>query len=171
MMTSDTLDTPLLTAAMQLIWHEAELLDRKNYKGWLDLWTTDGFYVVPIDQETTDFAATLNYIYDDHTMRGLRVERMSGGFSASASDSAQTVRTISRFVEVDAGVANPDAPVDTIKVRSAQIILASKRGVMTLFGANLTHRIVIGDNGLRIADKVVRLIDSADALPAIGFLL
>ncbi|MGI4855728.1 MAG: aromatic-ring-hydroxylating dioxygenase subunit beta [Janthinobacterium lividum] len=151
-------------AATRLIWREAELLDRKNYTAWLDLWTTGGFYVIPIDPDTEDFAASLNYVYDDQTMRGLRVERMSGGYSASASDAARTVRSVSRFV---AG----ELTDDIIEIRSSQIVAANKRGVTTLFGADLTHRIRVANDQAWIVDKVIRLIDSHEALSAIGFLL
>ena len=83
--------------AIEVIWREAEMLDRRDYRAWLDLWDASGFYVVPIDPQATDFAATLNYAYDDQHMRELRVQRMTSGYSASASDAARTVRTVSRF--------------------------------------------------------------------------
>ena len=150
--------------AVQFIWREAEMLDRREYREWLELWDKDGTYVVPIDPRTSDFAATLNYAYDDHEMREKLVQRMTSGFSASASDAARTVRTVSRFT-------NASEEANTIEVRSAQILIAYKRGVPTIFAADLTHRIHCNGDELRLAQKVVRLIDSTDALNAIGFLL
>jgi 3-phenylpropionate/cinnamic acid dioxygenase small subunit len=168
---TDTLDTlntlatrEIFARAVGLIWREAELLDRKDYRAWLDLWDPLGFYVVPIDPATTDFAATLNYAYDNHELRGKRVERMTSGFSASANDAARTVRTISRFTF-------PETGDDLVEVRSAQVIVAHKRGATTLFAADLTHRVSFMEGRPRIVQKVIRLIDSADALNAIGFLL
>ncbi|MFL9886343.1 aromatic-ring-hydroxylating dioxygenase subunit beta [Paraburkholderia agricolaris] len=150
--------------AIELIWREAELLDRKDYREWLSLWDPAGFYVVPIDPATTDFAATLNYAYDDQVMREKRVQRMMSGYSASASDAARTVRTVSRFT------LTSDTS-DEVEVSSAQIIVAYKRGKSTLFAADLTHRISFASGEPRIAQKVIRLIDSTEALSAIGFLL
>ncbi|CAG4897197.1 aromatic-ring-hydroxylating dioxygenase subunit beta [Paraburkholderia saeva] len=152
------------TAAVELIWREAELLDRKDYRAWLDLWTPSGFYVVPIDHATTDFASTLNYVFDDQDMREKRVQRMVSGYSASASDAARTVRTVSRFT------LTSDA-ADVVEVNSSQVIVACKRGTTTLFAADLTHRIRFTDGEPRIEQKVIRLIDSNEALNAIGFLL
>lgn len=151
-------------AAIELIWREAELLDRKDYRAWLDLWDTSGFYVVPIDPDTTDFAATLNYAYDDQDMREKRVQRMTSGYSASAIDAARTVRTVSRFTLTS-------DTADIVEVNSAQVIVAYKRGTSTLFAADLTHRISFADGEPRLAEKVIRLIDSTEALSAIGFLL
>jgi 3-phenylpropionate/cinnamic acid dioxygenase small subunit len=149
---------------VQFIGLEAELLDRKDYRAWLDLWSPSGIYVVPIDPETTDFAATLNYAYDDQHMRELRVERLTSGYSPSAADVARTVRTVSRFT-----IASAFANI--VESRSAQIVVAYKRGAATLFAADVEHRISFAESEPRIEQKVVRLIDSTDTLNAIGFLL
>lgn len=157
------LDTPL-GRAIAFAWHEAELLDSKNYEAWGKVWADDGHYVVPIDPDTTDFASTLNYAYDDARMRQLRIERFTSGLSMSAADSAVTVRTVSRFTLVA-------LEGDEIELRSAQLLAAYKRGTTTLFAANLTHRIRFAEDGPKLVRKVVRLVNSQDALNALGFLL
>lgn len=159
----NTLSQPL-AQAIEFVWMEAELLDRKDYAAWSALWTEDGRYVVPIDPDTTDFEATLNYAYDDARMRALRIERLTSGFSPSAVDAAKTVRTVSRFTlgEVDG---------DLVEVRSAQILYGYKRTVHTAYVADLTHRIRFTAAGPRLEQKVVRLINSTDSLHALGFLL
>ena len=162
--TNALLMQPVFAKAVQFIWREAEILDRKDYRAWLDLWSPKGFYVVPIDPLATDFADTLNYVYDDETMRALRVQRLSSGYSPSVTDAARTVRTVSRFT-----MSSDSA--DTVDVRSAQVVVAYKRGVSALFAADVEHRIDLSGGEPRIVQKVVRLIDSADALNAIGFLL
>jgi 3-phenylpropionate/cinnamic acid dioxygenase small subunit len=150
--------------AIEFIWREAELLDRRDYRAWLDMWDPEGYYVVPIDPQTTDYTSTLNYAYDDHHMRELRVQRMTSGFSASASDAARTVRTVSRFT------FSGDS-ADLVEVKSSQIVIAYKRGLSTIFAADLTHTIDMSSGEPRLSEKVIRLIDSTEALSAIGFLL
>lgn len=157
------LATPL-GRAIAFIWQEAELLDRKDYEAWGELWADDGYYIVPIDPDTTDFAATLNYAYDDARMRRLRIDRFASGFSMSAADSATTVRTVSRFA-----LANTDG--DEVEVHSAQLLAAYKRGNITLFAGNLTHRVRFTADGPKLVQKVIRLVNSQDALNALGFLL
>ncbi|WP_249353564.1 aromatic-ring-hydroxylating dioxygenase subunit beta [Rhodococcus sp. USK13] len=104
-------------------------------------------------------------VYDDGRMRRLRVERMLQGYSPSAVAAARTVRVISRFTEHEI--------TDTsVTIRSAQIVNAFKRNDFLTFGANLTHTIVFDDEGPdKISLKVVRLIDSEDAVSASGYLL
>lgn len=164
-MSNDTLNgfSGPLAQAIEFVWREAELLDRKDYAQWSDLWSEEGIYVVPI-AEGDDFEANLNYAFDDARMRALRIERLSAGFSPSAVDAAKTVRSVSRFRLVEAAG-------DLVEVHSAQILYAYKRGVHTPFVADLEHRIRFTAEGPRLERKVVRLINAQDALGAIGFLL
>jgi 3-phenylpropionate/cinnamic acid dioxygenase small subunit len=97
-------------------------------------------------------------------MRELRVQRMVSGYSASASDAARTVRTVSRFTLTSNAA-------DVVEVKSAQVIVAYKRGASTIFAADLTHKISFATGEPRLVEKVIRLIDSTEALSAIGFLL
>ncbi|MFJ8812342.1 aromatic-ring-hydroxylating dioxygenase subunit beta [Amycolatopsis thermoflava] len=165
---TDTITVPLtdvrVARAVELVWREAELLDRKDYLVWQELYTDDACYIVPIDPDTEDFAGTLNMIYDDARMRAMRVTRMTEGYAIAAVDAARTVRTVSRFV--------PETVTDTeVVLRSAQVLIAYKRGRHDIWAADVRHRVRLSDSGDRIAEKVVRLVDSEDAVPAAGFLL
>ena len=150
--------------AIQLVWHEAALLDAKDYETWLALYTDDASYVIPIDARTEDFDNTLNMVYDDARMRRMRVTRLVEGYSISAVDSARTVRTVSRFTV--------ESVSDTeVTLRSAQVLVSFKRGTHAVLGADLTHRIALSDGGDRIAHKVVRLVNSEAAVNPSGVLL
>lgn len=157
---------PRLTRAIELIWREADLLDRKDYHTWQHLYTADGRYVVPIDRTTDDFDNTLNMVYDDARMRGMRVVRMTEGYAIAAVDAAVTTRTVSRFVP-------EHVTDDEVQLRAAQILVAFKRGRHDIWAGDVEYRIRLGAAATedRIASKVIRLIDSEDAVPAAGFLL
>lgn len=157
---------PRVARAIELVWREAELLDRKQYATWQDLYAEDGRYVIPINPGTEDFDNTLNMVYDDARMRRMRVTRMTEGYAIAAVDAARTVRTVSRFI--------PETVRDTqVVLRSAQILIAYKRGHHHIWAADLTHHIRLSPHGPhadRIALKVIRLVDSEDPVPAAGFL-
>ncbi|MGW0038417.1 aromatic-ring-hydroxylating dioxygenase subunit beta [Gordonia sp. NPDC003376] len=167
-MTTVTTSTndPRLQRAIDLIWHEADLLDHAAYEEWQRLYSADGLYIIPIDRDGSDFENTLNMVYDDATMRKSRVARMTEGYAIAAVDAARTVRTVSRFVPVD--VAD-----DEVTVRAAQILVAYKRRSHDLWAAEVTHtvRLTPGSGSDLIVRKVIRLIDSDDVVPAAGFLL
>ncbi|MER7397737.1 aromatic-ring-hydroxylating dioxygenase subunit beta [Streptomyces sp. NPDC000151] len=152
-------------AAIALIWHEARLLDAKEYGAWDTLWAPGGTYVVPIDPDTTDFAATLNLVYDDDRLRRMRIERLTGGFSLSAAAAARTVRTVSGFT-----VTARDE--DTIELRSAMVLVGHKREETFVLAADVTHHLVFDQReNPRIQRKIIRLVNSQDAVTASGFLL
>jgi 3-phenylpropionate/cinnamic acid dioxygenase small subunit len=158
------LDDPRALAALSLIWREARLLDAKRYEEWDTLWAEGGEYVIPIDPETTDFAGSLNLVYDNDRMRRMRIERLTSGYSISAVAAARTVRTVSRFVVVHADSGS-------VELSSAQVLVGHKRDDTFVLGADLTHRIVFDEAGPRIALKVIRLVNSHESVSAAGFLL
>lgn len=155
---------PRVLRAIELVWKEAAALDAKDYPAWEEMFTDEGFYVIPIDPETTDFASSLNMIYDDKRMRHMRVERMMQGYAPSAVAAARTARVVSRFTVEEVSDA-------TVVIRSAQILSAFKRNEFHTIGAELTHTIALSEDGDRIAEKVARLINSEDAVSAAGFLI
>jgi hypothetical protein len=92
--TAATAKTVLAEAACVTV-----VADRESdiYAEWATLWSDSGKYIIPIDPDTEDFEATLNYAYDDARMRDLCIERLTAGYSPSAVDAAKTIRTVSRF--------------------------------------------------------------------------
>ncbi|QGU08634.1 3-phenylpropionate dioxygenase subunit beta [Corynebacterium occultum] len=155
---------PRVLRAIELVWQEATLLDEKNYPAWEELFTDEGMYVIPIDAETTDYASSLNMVYDDKRMRRLRVERMMQGYAPSAVAAARTVRVISRFTVTEVNDHQ-------VVLRSAQLLSAFKRNEFQTIGAELTHTIALADSGDKITEKVARLLNSEDAVNAAGFLI
>lgn len=153
-----------LHTACEFMWHEADLLDRRAYDEWLNLWTEDGLYIVPLEKDTEDYAEVLNLAYDDAQMRKMRVERLQGRFSISAHAASTTVRTVSRFVVVE--------QLDKeITVRAAQHLADYRRDNLSISAANILVTLKETSNGLRLARKVVTLVNSEDAVAGIGYLL
>jgi 3-phenylpropionate/cinnamic acid dioxygenase small subunit len=155
-----------VSRAIDLVWREAELLDRKRYADWQELYADDATYVIPIDRDAEDFEDILNMVFDDKRMRAMRVTRMTEGYAIAAVDAATTVRTVSRFVPAEVSDTH-------VQLRAAQVLVAFKRGRHDLWAADVDYTIRLGALGAqdRLVRKVIRLVDSADAVPAAGFLL
>ena len=135
-------DTRVLQA-IELVWHEAALLDAKDYQTWDALWTDEGRYVIPIDPDTDDFDGSLNMVNDDTRMRRMRIERLTSGYSMSALAAARTVRTVSRFTV-------EDRTDDSITLKSAQILVGFKRDDQQTLAA-FRHRSDSRDNDISMA--------------------
>lgn len=153
-----------LQEAMEFIWREAEMLDRLDYKPWLDLWTPDGLYIIPIEREEGDPAARLNIVYDGAEMRAARVKRLISGFSMSSAPPARTVRTVSRFVVQAQGP-------DRIELRCAQMLVEYKYGRTRVLAADVDFTLVRSGGALKIDRKSIQLVNSDDPLFGIGYLL
>ena len=153
-----------LQEAVEFIWREADLLDAQDYAGWLALWTEAGYYILPIERDSEDYAAHLNVIYDDRAMREARIKRLQSGLSMSASPSARTVRTVSRFR------ALPDAAGACV-IRCAQQLVEYKYDRTRILAADVSYRLLRRGQDLALDQKVVRLINSDEALFGIGYLL
>ena len=162
-MTTPVKDTALVDA-MAFVWLEADRLDHREFDDWLDMWTKDGRYVVPVEPGVADFEAYLNYAYDDHEMRGKRVERMMGGDSVSATPLARTVRSLSRF-----RLLSDDGR--TLELRCMQHLTEYRRGRLRSHVADVEYRLERAGGGFKIARKVVRLINAGHALTGISYIL
>lgn len=154
----------LLQEVTAFIWQEGDMLDHGEYEGWLKMWTEKGTYIIPIDPKETDFENTLNYAYDDHHMRELRVQRLTGGESISTSPQPRTVRMQSRFrVLADDGAQ--------VTVRCAQNIREFRKESLKFYSADLTYELIRSEGSFKIQRKVISLINSDDALAGIGYIL
>jgi len=154
----------LLNEVTAFIWQEGDMLDHGDFVDWLDLWTETATYIIPIDPQETDFENTLNYAYDDHHMRQLRVTRLTSGESISTTPRARTVRSQSRFrllSDVD-GV---------ITVRCAQNLREFRKDVLKQYTADVTFELVRSGDSFKIQRKLIQLINSTDTLAGIGYIL
>lgn len=158
------MNTELLLSATAFVWAEADMLDHAEYAAWLDLWTPDGRYIVPIDAEGEDFDNTLNYAHDDADMRSKRVARLTGGESMSTQPRARTVRNVSRL-----RILRQDG--EAITLRGAQDLRDFRKDAFHQHTADVTWDLVRNGGSWRIRRKVVRIINSADTLTSIGYVL
>lgn len=157
-----TTDQALMAEVTAFLWAEADMLDARAYEDWLDLWTEDGLYIMPIG-EGENYADSLNLCYDDAKMRRDRIGRFRQGFSISSAPPAQTVRSLSRFV-IDA------ADQESVTVRCAEQLVEEKFGRQRLFAANVTYTLLRAEGGFRIRQKVARLLNSDGMLTSLSYL-
>lgn len=152
----------LLWDVTTYIWAEADILDRQDYDAWLNLWSEDGLYIMPMEAGD-DYANQLNLCYDNTKMRKDRIGRFQAGFSISSAPPAQTVRTISRVV-IDS-VDN-----DTIIVRAAEHLVENKFGRQRVWAGNVSYTLNVTEDGFVLRGKVVRLLDSDGMLNSFSYL-
>jgi len=154
----------LLNQVTAFIWQEADMLDHSEFEAWLALWAPKGTYIIPIDPDETDLENTLNYAYDNHHMRELRVKRLTSGESISTSPRARTVRTLSRFRLLS------DAD-GVVTVRCAQNLREFRKDLLKHYTADITFELLRDGDSFTIQRKLIKLINSTDTLAGIGYIL
>jgi 3-phenylpropionate/cinnamic acid dioxygenase small subunit len=154
----------LLNQVTAFVWAEGDMLDHGEFDTWLNLWTDKGTYIIPIDPKEEDFENSLNYAYDDHHMRELRVQRLTGGESISTSPQPRTVRTLSRF-----RVLFED--VEHVTVRCAQNVREFRKDSLKHYSADIVYELQRTGDSFKIQRKLIRLINSDDTLAGIGYIL
>ncbi|MFT6329417.1 MAG: 3-phenylpropionate/cinnamic acid dioxygenase small subunit [Bermanella sp.] len=157
------LDTQLLADVTAFLNIEADILDNKDYLQWLELWLESGLYIVPVDHNATDYANSLNVAYDDHEMRILRIERLTSGYAVSTQLSEKTVRTTSRFRILD--------DVDgLVRVRCAYSLYENNKNGIRCYPANLQFKLVRDGDSFKIAEKIVKIMNSSQYLTTVSYL-
>jgi len=158
------MNTDVLYQATAFVWQEADMLDHGEYADWLGLWTETGTYIIPIDPDAANFEDTLNYAYDNAEMRRLRVQRLTGGESVSTTPPPRTVRGVSRL-----RVLGEHDGIVTL--RGAQDLREFRKTTLRQHTADITWELQRAGSSFRLHRKVVRLINSTDALSSIAYIL
>ncbi|GBQ99729.1 aromatic-ring-hydroxylating dioxygenase subunit beta [Acetobacter nitrogenifigens DSM 23921 = NBRC 105050] len=153
-----------LNEAVELVTLEADLLDHDGFREWLDLYVPDGLYIVPIDPNAATFEGVLNYAYDDAHMREKRVERLLGGRSISAAPPARTVRMLGRYRMLEASD-------ETCVLRCAMTLTELRQHRLREYAANITYTLIKTNTGLKIQNKIIKLLNSTENLTAISYIL
>ena len=131
-----------------LLYREADLLDRWQLDAWLALFTEDAFYHVPpsdVDGDTASPETSLFYIEDDRVRMRERVTRLSKVGAHSEFPHSKVRHLVSNTRVERAG--------DTIHARSSFAVWRSKDITSDVFVGHYLHRLVERDGGLLIAGK------------------
>ena len=148
----------------QFLFHEARLLDSQRYEEWLELFTEDATYWVPLEQGQTDPFETSSIIHDDRTLLGLRVKQLRHPRAHARVPLARTVHQVANVL------VEKDSPEEVL-VSSTLSVIEFRSEKQRLYGARVEHRLRRNNDAFRIAHKRVDLVNSEGELDGISILL
>lgn len=155
-------------AVLDFLYREARLADEARYAEWEALWTDDGVYWVPA---TTDPAADpethISHIYDNRGRLETRIKLLQTGHRYSQEPASRMRRLVSN-VEVETA-ENGELVVESNFVLAELAI--QTRHEMHWWVGRTTHRLRRGGGDLRMCRKKVVLINAAEPLPNLSFLI
>jgi len=158
-----TIDRALERELGDLIAHEAALLDAGRFDDWLDLYTDDGRYWVPLQGARQADRHGHNSIADeDRLLLSLRIERLKSprAHSQQPRSACQHVLQASRIE------ARADAGGD-VELRTPFLYLEVRGDEQILLAGAYRHRLARVDGSWKIREKRVDLLAPERPLPAI----
>jgi benzoate/toluate 1,2-dioxygenase beta subunit len=145
------------------LYHEARLLDTQRYEEWLELFTDDATYWVPLEHNQKDPFETSSIIHDDRTLLELRVKQARHPRAHARLPLARTVHQVSNIITL-----NEDS--NAVHVASTLQLVEWRQEKQRVWGALVEHRLRRVDGGFRIAHKRVDLVNSQAELDGIAVL-
>ena len=147
----------------QFLYLEARLLDTQRYEEWLDLYTEDATYWVPLEQDQQEALETSSIIRDDKTLLELRVRQARHPRAFARQPLARTVHQVGNVMVG----AEENSEVD---VASTLQVVEYRAERQRLWGATVLHRLRRVQGGWMIASKRVDLVNSEAELDGIAIL-
>ena len=164
----DPADSSFAAGVTSFLYREAALLEDDELDAWLDLFTDDATYWVPVVYRADDPRRTINLIYDSRELLDDRVARLKTGEVPSQDPPSRTVRTLSN---VTVAKADADGGGGELLARAAFVLVEHRPRAQRMYAGRCTYRLRREASGLRIAGKKVELLNSDDPLPSMTFLL
>jgi 3-phenylpropionate/cinnamic acid dioxygenase small subunit len=147
----------------QFLYHEARLLDTGQLEAWLDLFTEDATYWVPLERDQKEAAETSSIIHDDRTLLELRVKQARHPRAHARLPLARTVHHVGNVMLL--GEEN-----GVLRVGSTLQLVEWRNERQRLWGALVEHHLRRAGDGFKIAHKRVDLVNSEGELDGIAIL-
>lgn len=147
----------------QFLYHEARLLDTGQLEAWLDLFTEDATYWLPLEREQKDPFETSSIVHDDRTLLELRVKQARHPRAHARQPLARTVHQVSNIMASEIGNGET-------RVHSTLQLIEFRNEKQRVYGALVEHRLRRAGDGFRIAHKRVDLVNSEGELDGIAIL-
>ena len=147
----------------QFLYHEARLLDTGQLEAWLELFTDDATYWLPLEQDQKDPHETSSIIHDDRTLLGLRVKQARHPRAHARQPLARTVHQVGNIMVVSENDSE-------VTVASTLSLVEFRNEKQRHYGALVEHRLRRAGDTYRIAHKRVDLVNSEGELDGIAIL-
>jgi 3-phenylpropionate/cinnamic acid dioxygenase small subunit len=150
------------------LYREARLQDEHHYAEWEALWTDDAVYWVPAGDDV-DPSQQVSIVYDNRARIATRVKQLTTGEHYAQTPPSRVRRLISNveLLEPEAG----DEDGDATDVGANFVAYELRLGVVTLWAGRALYRLRLVDGELRLVRKKVLLVNNAEDVMTLAFLI
>ena len=162
----------LRTEIEAFLYREARLADESRYDEWEALVTDDMHYWVPLGRADYDPSARISYVNDNRGRLATRIRQLQTG-RRHAQTPASSMRRIVANIEIIEGPGD-DPAVEEYRVGSNFVLYelaASSNRQLRIWPGRATHLLRRVDGELRMAQKVVELVDATEPQTNLTFLI
>jgi len=143
--------------------HEARLLDDRRFREWMGLFADDGTYWVPAVPNQKSPFDQASLFYDDRDLMKTRIDRLEHPRIHVQTPPSRTAHVIGNVVVEEADEAKKEYVVS-----STVIMVESREDWQRVFAGRQYHRLRREDDGFRIVQKRVELINCDSAFEAMA---
>ena len=148
-MTSDPL---FVRRVEEFLFHEARLLDEREFEAWMALFADDGIYWIPAAPGQQDPLGEVSIAYEDRQLLDVRVRRLRHPENYADQPQARTRRVIGN-VMLDEG----DSVVTV--VRSNFMLVEIQNDAQRMFAGEYVHALKPAGDSFQIVQKRVDLLN------------
>ncbi len=145
---------PTTQTLIDFVVAEARLLDELRFDDWLQLFTDDGHYWMPLSHGQTDARLQASLMYEDTMLLKVRIERLKG----ARTFSQQPISRCHHLLQQPTVETRDDA-AGLYTTRTAFHFVEARRDEQTLYAGWATHTLKDTEAGLRIRLKRVDLVN------------
>ena len=153
---------PDTQALVDLIYHEARLIDEKRFDEWYALYTEDAIYWMPLTRDQPDGDLHTSLFYEDKFLLKVRIERLKRPASYSQHQPSYCQHVLQQPMLEARGSAG--APY---VMRTPFVYLESRLDTQIVLAGVAFHELRQIDGSLRIARKRIELLNREAAPPSI----
>jgi 3-phenylpropionate/cinnamic acid dioxygenase small subunit len=139
---------------VDFVYAEARLLDEQRFEEWLNLFTEDAYYWMPLAPDQQDAKLHTSLMYEDKLLLRVRVERLAGARTFSQQPRSRSHHLLQRPM-----VEQADRDAGQYKLRTAFHYVETRLDQQQLYAGWTTHELVTQDRELRIRLKRVDLVN------------
>jgi 3-phenylpropionate/cinnamic acid dioxygenase small subunit len=161
-MQTDAVD--LHRAVEQFLFREARLMDSNDYKTWLELWSDEGTYWIPVNADDADPHHHIAIVYENRAQIEDRVWRLSGLHAHAQRPRSRLTRVVSN-IEVEPGENGE------VVAHSAFVLCEIRKNETRFWAGRNLHVLVRGDDGFQIKLKKVMLANNDTVMSNLTFII
>jgi benzoate/toluate 1,2-dioxygenase subunit beta len=147
-----------LREAEQFLYRQADLLDRRAWAEFIELFTADGIYWMPASPEQTTGEGVPSIFYEDRNLMRVRMKRVTHPHAWSQAPDWGTNHIVGNVT-----IEREDAAKGEIVVRSRFHMMEFRRDVTRHFAGSYIHHLRKTKDGWRIGLQRVDMVNAQGA--------